>query len=357
MHRIAVFRSHPRLGPRALVALVCITSFGFISTSRAIGQDTDTGAAKKKGPEALEKEPVVLETKDGLQLECDYYPSWRAEEKEGNGGKDVIPIIMLHAWKGSRADFAKLAWDLHGLDYGSGNSLQKRGHAVIVPDLRGHGKSTVIKMGQESRTIDQSLMKKSDFDAMVLQDLEAVKKFLIEKNNEGKLNIEKLCVVGADMGALMAMDWTVHDWAAPRLLTGKQGQDVKAMVLISPPMNFKGLSSGAALNAFAGPPLSTDVSVLVIGGQEKGGRAWEDAQRIFKKIGQTRPKPPTDPDQAAQSQDFFLDGLKTSLQGTKILDDRRLEAQVAYDIGQFIELRLMAKKFPWAMRKSALGGE
>ena len=296
----------------------------------------------------------MLETKDGLQMEADYYPSWRAEEKEGNGGKDVVPIIMLHAWKGSRADFARLATNLHGLDR---NDPHRLGYAVIVPDLRGHGKSTVIKVGQEPHSIDQALMKKSDFEAMVLQDMEAVKKFLIEKNNEGKLNIEKLCVVGADMGALVAMDWTVHDWAVPRLLTGKQGQDVKAMVLISPPMNFRGLSAGVSLNAFAAPPLSSDVSVLVIAGREKGGKAFEDAQRIFKKLGQTRPKPPTDPDEAAQKQDLFPDWLDTSLQGTKILEDRKLEARVTADIEQFIVLRLVAKKYPWAMRKSPLGGE
>ena len=156
----------------------------------------------------------MLETKDGLQMEADYYPSWRAEEKEGNGGKDVVPIIMLHAWKGSRADFARLASNLHGLDR---NDPHRLGYAVIVPDLRGHGKSTVIKVGQEPHSIDQALMKKSDFEAMVLQDMEAVKKFLIEKNNEGKLNIEKLCVVGADIGV------TWWRWIGPCTIGPRRG--------------------------------------------------------------------------------------------------------------------------------------
>jgi hypothetical protein len=117
-------------------------------------------------------------------------------------------------------------------------------------------------------------------------------------------------------------------------------------------MNFRGITLAPALNA---PTVQTELSVLIIVGEEKGGKALADAQSIHKRIGQTRPKPPSDPQVAAETQDLFFDRLKTSLQGTKILEDRMLESQVAFDIGQFIELRLVKKKFPWALRKSALG--
>jgi pimeloyl-ACP methyl ester carboxylesterase len=345
MIRIIASTFRPRLGTKFGLCLVGIASMWLLPAKAAHSAEPTDATAKKSEKDPRPVETVVLETKDGLQMEADYYPSKK--------GKNAVPIVMLHGWKGSRADFAKLALQLQKDDYPlAAGEVQQRGHAIIVPDLRGHGKSTVIKMGQDSRSIDQSLMKKGDFDAMVIQDMEAVKRFLIEKNNNQELNIEKLCVVGADMGAVVAMNWAVRDWSAPKLLTGKQGQDVKALVLISPPMNFRGITVAPALNTST---LQSDLSVLVIAGQEKGGKPFADAQAIHKRLGQTRPKPPTDPQVAAETQDLFFDGLPTSLQGTKILEDRKLEAQVSFDIGQFIELRLVNKKFPWAVRKSALG--
>lgn len=304
----------------------------------------DTAADPKDKVKPLPLETVALETKDGLQMEADYYPSKK--------GKDAVPVILLHGWKGSRADLAPLALALQGKDLDLGNKqVQPRGFAVIVPDLRGHGGSTKIKIHGDSHSIDQSLLKKSDFEAMATQDMEAVKKFLLEKNNAGELNIEKLCVVGADMGALVAMDWAVRDWNAPPLLNVKQGKDVKALVLISPPMNFRGISVSPALSTST---LQSDLSVLVlVGNQDR--KTLDDAQRIHKKIGALRPKPPTDPDEAAKSQDVFFAPVKTNLQGTKILESKELANEVTFDIAQFIELRLVNKKFPWAMRKSAFG--
>ena len=93
------------------------------------------------------------------------------------------------------------------------------------------------------------------------------------------------------------------------------------------------------------------------GDAKKGARRLRTLSEFSKSSAKRRPKPPTDPDEAAQKQDLFPDWLDTSLQGTKILEDRKLEARVTADIEQFIVLRLVAKKYPWAMRKSPLGGE
>ena len=87
-------------------------------------------------------------------------------------------------------------------------------------------------------------------------------------------------------------------------------------------------------------------------GGDKGGKAVEDAKRIHKLLAAKRPKPPTDPDEIRKYQDLFLDNVKTTLQGTRILEDRKLLAQASKDIGDFIQIRLVDKKYPWTRRKS-----
>ncbi len=300
-----------------------------VAVSAARAADPKDPAKENLPPDP---ETVNLETKDGLQLEATYYGSLK--------GKDAVPVILLHMHKGSRADMDGLA-----------RYLQAAGHAVIAPDLRGHGKSTQIKRGDDVKTIDAANLRLGDYDAMVTQDMQTVKKYLIERNNEAKLNIEKLCVAGAEMGAVVAMNWAVYDWDAPILPNYKQGQDVKAVALISPAMNFKGINATAALNKRS---LQTDLSVLIIVGG-KTPKALDDAQRIDKRMSAARPKPPADEKERREKQDLFFDNLPTTLEGTKILEEPQLATRAANDLAQFIDARLVTKKFPWAVRKNPLG--
>jgi pimeloyl-ACP methyl ester carboxylesterase len=311
--------------------VLAIATFGLMFGLVAIGSRADAAddPVEKKIPAP---EDIELETSDGLQMQATFYGS--------NQGKNAVPVIMLHAWKGSRADFAGLALD-----------LQARGCAVIVPDLRGHGKSTTIKRGTDTLTIEQPTMRRGDIEAIVTQDLEAVKTFLMERNNAGELNIEKLCVVGNEMGAMLAVNWAVYDWHWAQLPTVKQGQDVKALVLISPPMNFQGINIASSLNQ---PLLQTGLSVLIIAGK-KNSKAMEDAKHVNSSLIKLRGKPPTDPKEAADRQDLFFDAIDgISLQGANILNDNTILAHLDAVVGQFIELRLVNKKFPWTNRKGAL---
>jgi pimeloyl-ACP methyl ester carboxylesterase len=289
--------------------------------------DDETGEKKIPPPADID-----LETSDGLQMQATYYGS--------NAGKNAVPIIMLHGWKGSRADFAGLAL-----------SMQAKGCAVIVPDLRGHGRSTLIKRGGDVITIDQATMRKGDIEAMVTQDLEAVKTFLMDRNNAGELNVEKLCVIGNEMGATVAVNWAIYDWHWQQLPTVKQGQDVKALVLISPPLNFRGINIIPAVNT---PLLRTDLSVLILAG-EKNSHAMNDAKQINTIIATARPKPPTDPKEIEDRQDLFFSKVKgASLLGPNILNDKTILSQLDLVVGQFVEWRLTNKKFPWTNRKPAL---
>ncbi len=75
---------------------------------------------------------------------------------------------------------------------------------------------------------------------MIEQDLEACKAYLMDKNNSGELNINKLVVIGAEMGSVLAVNWAAWDWHWPMLTTGKQGQDVKGSCLFHPLGRSKG---------------------------------------------------------------------------------------------------------------------
>jgi pimeloyl-ACP methyl ester carboxylesterase len=269
-------------------------------------------------------EEVHLETKDGLRLRAVYYPSRGLTSSDGRPvpKKDRVPIILLHGYEGDCHDFDDLAL-----------LFQRLGHAVIVPDLRGHGESREIDRDGRAEKIESATLRSRDFADMVQYDLEAVKSYLITKNNDGELNIDKLCVVGVDMGAIIAADWAKLDWSLPVLSSGKQGQNVKALVLISPEPNFKGMK------LITSPEIRSDLSILLIAGRENSHYS-EEVNKLYKQFSkyhvlETSPK---------------LEKLlpETKLQGAELLSDKSLGVEVA--ITEFVAL-LVKRSYPWNERR------
>jgi pimeloyl-ACP methyl ester carboxylesterase len=293
-----------------MVALLLATSALALGVPYAAAQD-------KKKDEPLPAVPVTLKTSDGVALSATYYPS--------RLGKDAAAVILVHAYQGNRSDFEVLAL-----------ALQRVGHAVIVPDLRGHGESSGA--GGEVRT--------TDFDAMARRDLEAVKRFLIEKNNAGELNIERLGMVGVEMGASIAIHWAALDWSWPVLATGKQGQDVKALAVISPEWVYKGLK---ITEVIVNPHVRSDLSFLIVAG-ERNPKLLQAAKRLYNALSRYHPKPP--PQEADEKQTLWLKTPRTSLQGTQLMNEKSLE--VDQMILTFIELRLVNPPFAWSVRKNPL---
>ena len=141
---------------------------------------------KPKAKKLPPRETTTLQTKDGVQLRCDFYP--------GTNGKETVPVMLLHGWEGPRGQGNST--DFEGLAL----YLQRAGHAVLVPTFRGHPGSTQVETVAGVVEFDREKMGGADLAAMVRFDLEAAKKFLVKKHNEEQLNIEMLCVVGAEMG-------------------------------------------------------------------------------------------------------------------------------------------------------------
>jgi pimeloyl-ACP methyl ester carboxylesterase len=332
-----------RLGYSAILAAVigigCIASHTFAADPQAktTGKTTEKKTVKAKDSdkdkELPPKRDLVLTTDDGLQLGVSYYP--------GTKGENTIPVVMLHMWKQSRVDYDDLAL-----------YLQKQGHACIVPDLRGHGESKRFKgSSRDSEDIIATNLRREHYDEMVVFDMKAVKDFLWECNNKGELNIDKLCVVGAEMGAMVAMNFAVYDsigYEKNMISYGplKLGEFVKAMVLISPDWTFKGMT---LKNAISNPRIQRDISILLLVGKEDK-KALVEAKRFLTFFERFHIEPTGD-DKAGRRTLFFVP-FDTSLQGAKLLDPK-FEAREA--IADFIDRRLNAsdesQDWTWKERK------
>ncbi len=289
-----------------------------------------------EGPKIPPPEDAVVQTADGVTISLTYYGS--------NKGREAVPVVLLHGHRGSRKDFAPLALYLQAL-----------GHAVVAPDLRGHGESMIRKVGTRSETLDASRFTARDIEAMSRLDMIMIKEYLWTKHNAGELNLNRLCLVGAEMGASVAMDFAAYDAVgymqgnppgSPTYGALQVGRFVKAIVLISPEWSFRGLTMAGPLN---NPFVSRSIPMLILVGGEST-RLVADAERIHKLLSKNHPEPSEeDRDKYLAKKTLFLGVLKTGMQGTKMLQDKKLG--VEKHIARFIHLRLInsdeAREWTW----------
>jgi dienelactone hydrolase len=282
-------------------------------------------------------EDITLSTADNLQLAISYY--------RGAKGRESVPVVLLHGYgaKHNRTDYTK----------GLAPYLQAQGFAVIAVDLRGHGESTRIKTTRgKDEILDSAGLAPNQFGLMVTQDMKAVKNFLWERNNAGELNIDKLCLVGAEMGASIALEFALFDAIEqdvnPVLRPEyKLGRFVKALVLISPETSFRGISIRRAVQ---NPAVRNDISILILVGKGDS-KALNESKRVHAIFEREHPKP--DPEKKAEQQTLFFTPLETTLQGTNLLAEKNLKADDI--IAAFLDLRLVksepSKTWSWKERK------
>ncbi len=205
---------------------------------------TANGLDEASRKEIKFSEPIKIKliAKDNFEFFATYYP--------GIHGKKTPALILLHDVLGSSEDLSELAAFLQ-LRYG---------YAVLTPDLRGHGDST--KTGDVE--IDPEKITRAEFESFLL-DIEACKKHLIARNDEGELNVDLLTVVAVGKSCIPTVNWSLRDWSFPALAGLRQGQDVKAIVLISPEQLFKGVRMTNSLRdgLFTGKDVAEPLRVLL----------------------------------------------------------------------------------------------
>lgn len=201
-----------------------------------------------------------MRTKDGVELSAVYFGS--------NKGKKAIPVILVHEWNGQKAPYAQLCL-----------ALRNAGCAVLVFDYRGHGGSTeYIDQRGKKKKFNRPTMNKRDINSIVTMDLEEAKRFLVKENNEEKLNLNALTLIGVRDGCVLASGWAQRDWSFPNIGSRKQAQDVKALVFVSPERLLKGVSVETSLKD---PRIAALPTMFVIG---QGSKEESDSERIYKRV-------------------------------------------------------------------------
>lgn len=279
------------------------------------------------------QEVKTLTTGDKRVIVVNYYPSVR--------GKESPVVVLLHMKNGNRN-----IWKGNGRF--AERLQQKEGYAVIAVDLRNHGDSQpadgAVNQARGGKKPAAPELKPADYRAMYEQDMEAVKQFIFDEHQAERLNMNKLGIVGPEMGATIAAFFAANDWAKPPYPDGQpgfetpRGQDVRALALISPEAGFHGLAMPQVLKSLRDPlkGIAFLVAVSKDDPKDKG-----QAKRIF--------------DQAAAPPDsskrMYYQEYPGKLKGTDLFYQR---LRIEDDIVTFFDEHLKKLNSPWRDRKSKL---
>ncbi len=273
-------------------------------------------AAQREQIEFPEPEPVSFTTADGIKLSATFYG--------GVLGKKTPVLILLHDLGGSAAELNEL-----------GLWLQRNfGYASLVPDLRGHGNSTLADFPD----LTPDKFNAAQFASMAA-DIEGCKRFLrVQKNNEGLLNIDMLTVVAVGKTCILAVEWSQVDWSFPVLNGKKQGQDIKQLVLLSPESSYKGNRMASLKEPlFSGKDFDTPLNVWLVHDEND-----EPQSRTVESIQSSLMKGRKD----LQNTGVYVAGFSASGAAIAHVEEFRKV------LGEFVYLKLYkdAGKFPWEVR-------
>jgi pimeloyl-ACP methyl ester carboxylesterase len=268
---------------------------------------------------------------DGRAIHLTYFP---AVPKSG-GTENAPVVILLHGKGGDR-----LVWEQKGAG-STGKSfaavLQDQGYAVVSVDLRKHG---------ESKLEDDKELRPDDYRAM-LGDLEAVKNFLLTEHQEKKLNINKTAIIAADDMAPVAVTFAQIDWQkkpyddAPVTDPGARtprGQDIRALVLLSPSQTGGSLNVLGPLRMLRNPRIGIAMQVIY-------GSQDSDDKGVSRRVYQNMAGIPQNKDRI-EIKDFPVKFRGTDLTAKSIL--------IEVPVLQFLDKHLLQLESEWRDRRSRL---
>ena len=287
------------------------------------------GEVKSPPPEML-----TLES-DGITIMAALFKSPNSDDPDL--AKVIVPMILVHDWGGSMNDLGPLA------EY-----LQSVGHTVIVPDLRGHGRS--VTMANVAKPLNYRDFNRAQI-ATVKRDIEECKKKLIDFNNEGKLNISMLSVLAVGEMCPLATEWALTDWSYENAGSLKQGKDVQALMLVSPPKKFQNVPmAGLVKHPLLSGGGRFEIPTLVVYSQN--GDSAKDSNTLYNLMARNRPPSnATDADVRWAQQSLFELPVPGSANGTALLQNNP-KLYRFLGMFNFYKVSKNADNFPWASRES-----
>jgi pimeloyl-ACP methyl ester carboxylesterase len=199
----------------AMCAAAAVVAFAFAGCqAKETGgaSTTDTAATENEAGSTVAPEAVTFATSDGWEIYATY---WNA----GEGKPAALLLHMLPADRRSYDDF--------------GSRLAAAGFNVLALDSRGHGES-LKHNGKVERYTDFG----DDEHRSSVADVAAAKTFLAGKGADTSRTV----IVGASIGANFALNHAASD------------ADVRAVVLLSPGLNYHGVMTADAMSAYGDRP-------------------------------------------------------------------------------------------------------
>jgi pimeloyl-ACP methyl ester carboxylesterase len=313
----------------------------FLSLLLVASSEFTAGQVRAADPPPPTSTPRVVQTDDNWQIYITYFPA--------PGDREIITkeapvVVLLHGDKQVRLVYEG--------PRGLATRLQEAGCAVISVDLRKHGQSTNVAQGGGSTAgngrTPEATIQTSDYRNMAEFDLESVKRFIQTLHQTKKLNMRKMGIVaaGSSVGvaaAFAAADWNKepYDDAPAEDMKTPRGQDVRALVFLSPPARVRGINLNEAINELRNP--DWNIAFLTVYGKANKTDA-KDAAAINKRLLGTS--------KTSKERICVLD-INVPSHGTDLLGMRDIDTEAA--IIQFLRRHLFdLRESEWRDRQSRL---
>jgi pimeloyl-ACP methyl ester carboxylesterase len=171
-----------------------------------------TAGTENEMAHTVASEAVTFDTSDGWEIHATYW----------NAGEGKPAAILLHMLPADRSSYGDL-----------GSKLAAAGFNVLAPDSRGHGES----LRHDGRVERYTDFGDAEYRSSVA-DVAAAKAFLAAEGADTSRTV----IVGASIGANFALDYAASD------------ADVRAIALLSPGLNYHGVTTADAMAAYGDRP-------------------------------------------------------------------------------------------------------